>query len=44
MDIDTFLESVSATGLRLPVPAAAPPAARPRRWMLSFISRCLRSQ
>lgn len=29
MDVDAFLESVSATGLRLPVPAAAAPARAP---------------
>jgi hypothetical protein len=29
MDVDTFLESVSATGLRLPVPSAATPGRAP---------------
>jgi hypothetical protein len=29
MDVDAFLESVSATGLRLPVPAAAAPGRAP---------------
>ncbi len=29
MDVDAFLESVSATGLRLPVPATAAPGRAP---------------